>query len=639
MPVTQKQNHKDSLRRKLTEPRVSSGISSAVAVPPDLLRDRWWARRWVACIFLVVVCAAVYSPVRHYPFIDYDDEGYVSSNTHVLAGISWETVAWSFTTTEQANWHPLTWLSHALDCELFGLNPGAHHLTSVGFHAANVVLLFLLLQAVTGYRGRSLIVAALFALHPFNVDSVAWIAERKNLLSTFFFLLSLGAYGWYARKSNWWRYGLVCGLFVLGLMAKPMLVTFPFILLLVDYWPLQRVAGWVPVSEHFPTPQQPVSRLLLEKLPLLAISAASSLATMVAQKGAIQPLQVLPLDARLENAVASYFLYLWKALWPSGFAIHYPNPFDPPPNDAIGAAAWAAFLAGIILLLVVTWIAWKQKRDRPFLVVGWLWYLGSLVPVIGIVQVGIQGMADRYVYIPLIGIFTIVTWWMADRADRLRMPLVWRAIVVSLVLATLSFLTVRQVGYWRSSYALWSHALDVTRNNVRANNHVGSQLTQHDRPEEALPYFREAARLDPTDTDSRLVLGAYSQDNGHLQEAIKDYEVVVHSATDAQQVVLAYVNLSIIFAEMGDFPRSHEAYSRAALKDPEVTNAKMSELDGMVASYPTDEGYLRLGVLAEQSGLTKDARVAYQRALQLNPGRIEAQRALNHLNSSLTQTQ
>jgi tetratricopeptide (TPR) repeat protein len=582
----------------------------------------------------VVVTAVVYSPVRHNPFIDYDDQDYVVHNPHVLSGLSWENVVWSFTTTKQDNWHPLTWLSHALDCELFGADAGAHHIVSLGFHIANVLLHFLLLEAVTGWRGRSLMVAGLFALHPFNVDSVAWISERKNLLSTFFFLLSLGAYGYYARKPNWRRYSLLTFLFLLGLLAKPMLVTLPFVLMLMDYWPLQRIADWSPPAEHFPVPQRCAKQLLIEKLPFLAMSGLSSVVTIIAQQNAMQPLQIMPFSARLENALASYFLYIWKMLWPSGFSVHYPNPFSPLATGSGGASGWAALIAGAVLLPAVSWIAWRQRSVRSYLIVGWLWYLGTMVPVIGIVQVGLQGMADRYAYIPLIGLFIIVSWGAAEIADHFQMRSTWRRLAAAIVLTALSFLTVRQVGYWSSSYDLWLHALAVTQNNVRADDHVGYQMTLRHRPDEALAYYEEAARIDSSDTDSHLAVAANRQDTGRLHEAIENYKIVVRESTDSQQLVFCYVNLCEVFGELGDFSRAHEAFSRAWRMSPEMTDAKVRELSDMVSTLPSDEGYLRLGLLLEQTGRTEQARVAYNQALKLNPARTEARRALDHLLTS-----
>ena len=576
---------------------------------------------------------AVYIQVRHHPFIDYDDGGYVVKNAHVKAGLTWDTVVWSFTTTAQDNWHPLTYLSHSLDCQLFGLNAGDHHLTSLFFHLLNGIALFLLMQAVTGRRQISFLVAALFALHPFNVDSVAWIAERKNVLSTLFFLLSLWAYVWYARRPDWRRYAVACVMFALGLLAKPMLVTLPFILLLLDYWPLQRISGWGPAADYLPSPQKSPLWLLLEKIPLFALSGISSALTIYAQKKAIAPLQAVPILVRLLNAVSAYFLYVWKTFIPFGFAIHYPNHFDPYMTTSGGFAAWGPFFGGVVLLLGFTWICWTQRLVRPYLAVGWLWYLGSLVPVIGIVQVGEQGMADRYAYIPLIGIFIIAVCGAAEIAGHFRMSEAARVTAAAVVLLGLSLLTYRQVGFWESSSTLWLHAHDVNKGNARALDHVGGQLVEQHRMQEAMPYFEQAADIAPGDADSHLAIASDLQDKGKLREAIKAYEVVVHSAQDPEQIVQSYFNLCIIFGELGDFSRSHEAFARAANKDPEITGAKLRELDDMVYAQPSAEGFVRIGLVGEQVGLINDARAAYLRALKINPGRTDAQKALDHLNA------
>jgi protein O-mannosyl-transferase len=604
------------------------------AEPAATLPPRWWAHPWLLPAFLVLLTAAVYSPVRSLPFINYDDPGYVVQNSHVQSGLTWNTFVWSLTATEQTNWHPLTWLSHALDCQLFGVNPAGHHLTNLLLHVINVLLLFWLLQKATGAKGCSFLVAALFAVHPFNVDSVAWVAERKNLLSTLFFLLTLGAYGWYAQKPQWTRYTFVVLLFLMGLAAKPMLVTLPFVLLLLDYWPLQRIVGWTQPSQRLPIPQVTPKRALVEKLPLLAFSAASCVATVIAQQSAIKPLDAISFGDRLLNALASYALYIVKACWPSGFAIYYPHLFDPTLAPSSGVTAWTAVIAGVFLLTLGTAIIWSQRHTRPYLLTGWAWYLGMLVPVIGVVQVGMQGMADRYAYLPLIGIFIIVAWGAGELANRFHVKALWREISVLTVLAILSLLTVRQLRYWRTDYALWSHALQVTANNYYANDQVGSMLASQHRPE-ALQYFEEAARIAPLDPTSHEAVAAHLQDQGLLKDAIRNYEIVVHRSDDPHHLVFAYTNLCVIFGELGDYRRAHEAFARAARQDPQLTGMVIRDLAQAVSAHPADEGYLRLGLLFEQGGQMADARYSYEQALRLNPNRAEAQNALNHLDGAV----
>ena len=430
----------------------------------------------VLSVLLAVATIALYSPVVGHAFVVYDDEEYVTKNPHIQGGLAWSTVKWAFTSTRTAtNWHPLTWLSHALDYQLFGLHPAGHHFDSVLIHALNVVLLFLLLEWVTKRVGPSLLVAALFAVHPLNVESVAWVAERKNVLSTLFFFLAIGAYAWYSRKPGWRRYVLVTALFAAGLMAKPMVITLPFVLLLLDYWPLGRTAGSPPSAVG--APQLAGSRLLLEKIPLLILSATSAWITLVAQRTAERTFEEFPLAIRVENAVVSYALYLWKMLWPERLAF-YPHP-------AIALPAWQWILSALLLISVTTLVVvFRRKRYLP---VGWFWFLGTLIPVIGLVQVGEASMADRYAYIPLIGIFVMIAWGLEDWAKTKGVRTVWPLLPALCVLTALGFVTYCQMSYWESDYDLWSHTAAVAESPF-AHNAVGGDLlapdlamSRHDR--------------------------------------------------------------------------------------------------------------------------------------------------------------
>src|ERR1700733_4997519 len=436
-------------------------------------------RNLAICLLLAVATLALYSPAIGHPFIfNYDDDIYVLNNAQVKAGLTWQTMRWTLTSTDSANWHPLTWLSHAMDCQLYGLNPAGHHFTSVLFHTLNVVLLFLLLAHATKRTGRSFLVAALFAVHPFNVESVAWIAERKNVLSTFFFLLTIGAYGWYALKPNLKRYLAVAALFVLGLASKAMVVTLPCVLLLLDFWPLRRIKGLSPAEKTLPVPQVPFWRLALEKLPLLALSAATSAVTVFAQRsGGAMRLQ-LPLGVRLANAIYAYALYVWKALWPAWLGLFYPHP-------GATLAKWQLALAALFLLAVSA-VAWWQRAARPYLITGWLWFLGTLVPVIGLVQVGEQAIADRYAYIPLIGIFVMAVWAAADLADSRRLSFPSRAKIAAVVMAVFALFTIDQLRYWRSAVDIWAHTVKVTNDNFLAEQNLGAALLAADRYPEAL---------------------------------------------------------------------------------------------------------------------------------------------------------
>jgi hypothetical protein len=585
----------------------------------------WWLSEASLCLMLAILTLALYGQVVGHDFMRLDDDSYITQNPHVRAGLSWDTVKWSFTSTEQSNWHPVTWLSHSLDCQLFGLGAGAHHIVSVLIHLLNVVLLFLLLHRATGALGRSFMVAALFAWHPFNVESVAWAAERKNVLSTLFLLLTLGAYGWYVKKSNWQRYTVVAALFALGLAAKPMLVTLPFVLLLLDFWPLQRLYGWRPAL-----PQVPLWRLLLEKVPLLALSALSCAVTIVAQRRAIGSTENLPLTMRLANALYSYVLYIWKTFWPFGFAVYYPYPFDPELRHHPGLAASALAVLAALVLVGVTFVAWRQRRTRPYLATGWLWYVGTLVPVIGIVQVGMQAMADRYAYVPLIGLFVIVAWGSGDLAERIGVSGAWRQAAAGTALVVLWLVTFQQIGFWKNNYDVWAHTLEVTQDNFVADDNMGMELMKAGRPE-SIRYFQDAARLQAKDPMSHGAIAAFLQDNGHLKEAIPEYEVVTDNPPNLNFLAFAHANLGIIYTELGDSGKAQTEFRQALATDRLAVDDAINDLRQKVSAQPADEGYLRLGLLLEQTGRIPEARAACEQALALKPDRTEAVKCLNRL--------
>jgi tetratricopeptide (TPR) repeat protein len=569
------------------------------------------------------VTLALYSPVVAHPFITYDDPEYVTGNPHVQAGLSSQTIAWAFTSTDQANWHPLTWFSHALDCELYGLNPAGHHLTSVLIHTANVLLLFLLLQWATGATGSSAMVAALFAFHPFNVESVAWVAERKNVLSTFFFLLALGAYGRYARHPSLRTYAAVAALFVLGLAAKPMVITLPFVLLLLDYWPLARIQGWVKPSPAFPTAQAPWPRLVVEKLPLLVLSAASALITVIAQRSgnAFESLGGIRIYVRVENAIYSYAKYVVKVFWPVNMALFYPHPLNKLTFLEVGLSA--------ILLAAISVLVWQSRERRPYAITGWLWFLGTLVPVIGLVQVGPQGMADRYAYLPTIGIFVLLVWGFNDWASsRSRISSNLKPIAFA-VLTLLAVLTLRQIGYWRSNKELWTHTLQITEDNFIANDMLGSLLLKEGRVE-GLQYFEAAARIAPWDPASHRAVGAAMQDRGDLRGAIREYQIVLH-AKDPKVRAYTCANLGVIYRQLGNDAAARLSSEQALRTDPDAVSEMIQQLSGVVQARPTAPGYLRLGLLLQGAGQIQDAKSAFERALQLDPGFARARQALQNL--------
>lgn len=600
-------------------------------------------KRLILCLLLAAATVLLYNPVNRHPFINYDDDRYVVQNQHIR-GLSAENIRWAFTTTAEANWHPLTWLSHALDYALFHLNAGGHHLDSVLLHAVNVVLLFLLLLWGTGRYGRSFIVAALFAVLPLNVESVAWVAERKNLLCTFFMFLALWAYGWYARRPDWRRYMVVVAAFACGLMSKPMVITFPFALLLIDFWPLGRLRDSEPgLVGGVPVPQQSGARLLAEKIPLLGLSAASAWITMHAQRagGAVRSATQFSLSVRLENSIVAYADYLWKMIWPAKLAVLYPHPGNSLPPWQIAVS--------IPVLLGISVVAWRCRSKR-YLGAGWLWYLGTLVPVIGIVQVGYQAMADRYTYIPLLGIFVMIVWGAADVFDRWKVPLAWRAVPAVLILVSLSWATHRQIGYWASSYDLWSHTLSVNPQNFIAEDNLGDSLLALGKPDQAFAHFQRAAEIMPRDPWSHANMGAYLQQHGRLREAIEQYVVTLNISVDPPMRALVFTNLGTAFRDVGDYADARASYDQALAIAPNLASAyfargllleKQNQIEAAVNDFskavqiqPTAQAYFQLGKALAEAHRRDEALAAFDQALRLAPDFTEAQQAAAALTRS-----
>jgi protein O-mannosyl-transferase len=598
-------------------------------------------RSVILCLLLVVVTLALYNSVTHHPFVNFDDDRYITNNFHVRAGLNWNTVVWAFTTFDQANWHPLTWLSHALDCQLFGLNPAGHHYVNVLFHALNVVLLFLLLQRATRCTWPSLMVAALFAVHPVNVESVAWIAERKNLLSMMFFLLALWTYGSYARKPRAGPYLAVMALFACGLMAKPMVITFPCVLLLWDYWPLQRL--WPdPSASHEPPPYPSRSALwlVLEKIPLFALSAASALVTMKAQAagGAVRTITEYPLRVRLANSIVSYARYVGKAFWPVNLAPMYPHPGN-------SLKTWQVALAAVFLLAVTALvIAARQKR---YLSVGWFWFLGTLVPMIGLVQVGAQAMADRYAYLPYVGLFLMVCWSAAELAWQKRAAPRWLAAGAAAVLIALSAVTYRQLGYWSDNVTLWTHTIQVTRANFVAEDNLGGALVIEGKIDQAMPHFRAAAAINPEDPVANLNIATNLQQQGKVQQAIARYRIVLRMTPDAVLRANTFSNLGAAYRGLGDDARAKSSYEAALRLVPESPHAfiglgLIAQKEGdfkqairlygaAMALQPTDVGYLLLAKALQQAGKTAEAQAALQDAKRLSANLPQAQQVADRL--------
>jgi Tfp pilus assembly protein PilF len=577
---------------------------------------------------LVLASLVLYNSAGRHPFTNYDDAEYVTDNPHVCQGLDWSAIKWAFTTTEQANWHPLTWLSHELDWQLFRQNPAGHHYVNVLLHAINVWLLFMVLLQATGFVWRSWMVAALFALHPINVESVAWVAERKNLLSTLFFLVGLVAYRWYTQKRNPGLYGLVSVSFALGLMAKPQAITFPFVLLLWDYWPLERMR-----SGHSEASSAPLgltfAHLVREKIPLFALSAASAVITLKAQVagGAIRTMLQMPMPVRLGNAALSYVRYLEKAFWPSRLSLMYPYLW---PSAWLWPVMLALFLLGLVSVMVIA------THCRPLLV-GWLWFLGTLVPMIGLVQVGGQSMADRYAYLPFIGLFLMVCWGVGEIAQKQQWPAAVPAVAAVIALGALGGTARHQLNYWSDNVTLWSHAIDVTGPNAQAQEHLGAALAQNGRMAEAGPHFQIGLAIDGRDPagDLHYNLAVYDHVQGRLQQAIEGYKTVLGLSPDAKLKGQTLNNLAIAYHQVANDSQAEMTYKAAVLADPNnfriwlgkgLVERRLGKFDAAADAFsrsaqiqPSALSYLLLEKSLEQSGRTLEATAAREKARRLSP--------------------
>jgi tetratricopeptide (TPR) repeat protein len=557
------------------------------------LIDESKRRNWLVagiCATLMILILIVFGQTIGNGFINFDDDHYVYQNPMVLRGLSLDGIGWAFTHVHSNNWHPLTTLLCMLDCQMYGLWAGGHHLTSVLLHAACAVLLFLLLLEMTGKMWRSGFVAAVFAIHPLRVESVAWVSELKDVLSGVFFMLTLWAYVRFTRRpDSKGRYAMVLIWFALGLMSKPMLVTVPFVLILLDYWPLGRFQK---------LSQLPV--LLREKLPLFALSVLSCVATVLAQEQAIQTIEHFPLALRIGNALIAYVAYLGKLIWPRGLAVLYPLLKD-------GTPAWQVIDA-TLLLAALTAGAWLVRRKQPYLLVGWLWYLGMLAPVIGILQVGGQAYADRYTYLPQIGLCLAGTWMAAEWAGERRRRRAMLGSIASAILCALLAVAYHQTAYWRDSETLWSHTLECTRDNSIAHNNLGLVSLDQGRPTEATAHFREALRINPIDGKAYYNLGLVLCQQGHTEEAAAEFRKAIElNPTDGK----AHNNLGVVLCQQGRMEQGIAEF-RAALE---------IEPDDAEADKNLGNAVFRRGSAAEAIGYE-------QKALELQPADASAQNDL-----------
>ena len=582
-------------------------------------------------LFLTIATLVVFWQVSNCDFINYDDPNYVLNNDHIQNGITLEGIRWAFTTSHAENWHPLTWISHMLDVQVFGLKPQWHHLTNLLLHLANTLLLLFVLHRMTKARWESAFVAALFALHPLHVESVAWVAERKDVLSAFFWMLTMGAYCSYVEHPQPRKYLIVIFFFALGLMSKPMLVTLPFVLLLLDYWPLQRFQQIRPDQKIRTAINKPVSGdkqkgkfrkrhtageygkaekpadspyqwalirpLLWEKIPLFALTALSSIVTYIVQQkgGAVASFETFPLNVRIANAFVSYITYIGKTIWPDDLAVLYPYPQLLP--------VWQVFGAVLLLMAATITVIWKARRS-PYLVMGWLWFAGTLVPVIGIVQVGLQARADRYTYLPLIGLFIMAAWGISELAGK------WRyrkeALIVSstVVLICLCLVTWTQVRYWQNSITLFDHAVNITNNNYVAYFNRGLAYRHLGNNRQALGDYDKAIELNPKYAEAYNNRGVVYSNLGNDQQALGDYDKAIELNPKYAE---AYNNRGLAYRHLGNDRQTLGDYDKAIEINPKYAGAY----------YDRGTAYLHLGNYREAIG-------DFDKAIEINPKYAEA---------------
>jgi tetratricopeptide (TPR) repeat protein len=591
---------------------------------------------------LALVTMAVYWPATQCDFINFDDDLYVTANVHVQGGLTLESIKWAFLNSVASNWHPVAMLSHMLDCQFYSLNPWGHHLTSMLIHTLNSILVYALLQQLTSARWRSFFVAALFAVHPLHVESVTWIAERKDVLSGFFGLLTLIFYTHYSRKQGvvesnalnappfhrfaTLNYPLALLFFGLGLMSKPMLVTLPFVMLLLDYWPLRR---FKPGRVWF---------LVMDKIPFFVLAAVSSYVALLVQEhaGAAAATADLPWSARGENALISYCRYLGKLLWPSNLAVFYPHPGHWPQVEVL--------LAGLFLVAVSIFI-FSQRRRYPFALVGWFWFCGTLVPVIGLVQVGAQAMADRYAYLPSIGAAILVVWGAYELAARRRNYL---TVLLSTGFVAIIFcirLTRQQIGYWENSETLYRHALAVTTNNYTAHYNLAVTLDKENKTDEAVVHYQEALRLNPDAPSVHKNIGNIFFKKGQFDEAIGQYQEALRlKPGDADtfydlgtaffmkgQTSEAIGEFQMVIQLKPDHADAHNNLGNALAKNGQI-DAAISEYQQAIRLQPDRASFHNnLGIAFSRKGQTDSATSEYQQAIQLKPDYIEAQNNLARL--------
>ena len=583
-------------------------------------------------VFLVSLCLIVailvsYSQVINFDFVGYDDELYVTENLNVQKGFTAKGLKWAFTTFHSANWHPITWLSHMLDCELYGLNPMGHHCSSLQIHIANTLLLFFILQYMTGALWKSAFVAALFALHPLHVESVAWVAERKDVLSTFFGLLSIAAYYRYVKNPRIINYLLIILFLGLGLMSKPMLVTLPFVFLLLDLWPLKRLKfhknACAKAVEFFGF--KAILQLVWEKIPLFVLVTIVSVLTFIAQQseGAVKTLEALSLKTRIANALISYVIYVAKAIWPINLAVFYPYPKN--------LQMWKAAGAGL-LLLGAFFLVFRTMKTKPYLLVGWLWYIGTLVPVIGLIQVGEQAMADRYTYIPLIGLFIIVAWGVSDLFKKWHYRKIFLGVSATIILTALTANTYQQLMHWQNGITLFGNAIKVTENNYQAHNNLGTALEPLDL-DGAISHYKEALKIKPDFATAFYNIGNSLAEQGLINEAIDYYLEALRIKPNYAE---AHNNLGTALIKKGNYDEAILHFKKALKINSQPIDARNNLANLLFLQGKPDEAISHYNEILEFNPQKTDARnnlanvlsaqgkldeavLHYKEALRINP--------------------
>jgi len=580
------------------------------------------------CLFFVAATLTVYWQVRNFDFIEFDDDIYIIGNPHVCAGLSRESLRWAFAESYAANWHPLTWLSHIFDVEFYGMNAGLHHLSNVFFHIANTVLLFFVFRQMTGEIWQSAFIASMFALHPLHVESVAWISERKDVLSTFFWMLTMTSYVRYVRQPGIRNYLAVNLFFTLGLMSKAMMMTLPFVLLLIDCWPLERL-----VTEK--------RRVVFEKIPLIALTLVSLTVTFFAQKkwGAVGSWDVYPFMLRTSNALISYVRYIGKMFWPSDMSFFYPYSH---------LLSWWKSAGAFLMLVLLSLLIMRNARQEPYLITGWLWFTGTLVPVIGLIQVGSQAMADRYTYIPYIGLFIMLAWGIPKLTGQQRYVKILIAAVTAGIFTILMSISNLQVRYWRNSISLFEHALDVTHNNRMAHSKMGSILYRKGKTEAAAVHYAEALRIKPDDANAHNNMGLILARQGRTDEAIRYYKEALRLDPG---LAIACNNMGIALEKQGKRDEAIRYYSQAVALKSDYAGAfnnlglvllRQGETQKSIAYFQASlnirpdhaETRNNMGAALVRNGRQDEAIVHFRKALELNPDYVRAYNNLKKLSET-----